>query len=254
MNGDIKSYAEYNSDDPIRAKTRSYHCKLLGLTSSSNTDVAWNCAQHVLDQMWTAGNEVSADECRTIYGCRACGHLLHPGWQGTSLRVARSEPTKSKTLRRRQQRQRKKLAIFKLKDARDVNRPKNEKPKETSSTKEARVVLLHDDPNLVLDRHHVAIRCGRCQSKVRLKGLKPDKPNRPSMDAHRKRKMEHSAPTSKHRYEEPPCIQEPNDFVRLPPASKQSTNSLLAPPGRKKKKKPEPKPNKLLSFLNSLND
>jgi len=257
MNVDSKSgRRDYNDGDPTMAATRLYHRRLLDLTSSSLTEVSWNCAQHALDQMWTANDKACADECRPIHGCQTCGHLLHPGWQGTSLRVERSDTTKSNTLRRRRQRQRKKLAIFKQKNAKDVNRGRHQKAKEeSSSTKEPRILLLRDDPNLILERHHLAIRCGRCHSKVRLNGLKQDKQKTQTdmlaVGANQKRKAEQLSPPKPRQAK--PHAEDTNDFVQLPPATKKP-NPLLSQQGRKKKKKkPEPK-DKLMSFLNSLND
>ena len=276
-----------NYDDPISVKTREYHRKVMDLASSpSNTSsLAWNCVQHILDQMWEgeAGNKdkdfpkATTKECqpKIVYACQVCGHMIHPGWNGTSLRVERSPSLKSKTLRRRQQRKRKKMARSNVRDAKDRNRPKRQHKTSqdeidaSSAYKEPSCVLLQDDPNLILDRHHLTLRCGQCRSTVRLKGLKPDKSKgtaRPtkisfsSKDVGHKRRENSAAQLRKDEKGPAASNTDSIDFLQLPLAVKLSAKNsapLTIPPGRKKKqkKKADPKKgNQLLGFLNSLND
>jgi hypothetical protein len=210
-----------------------------------------------------------------IYLCPQCGAWLHPGWQGSTMRVARlpHDTANHRTKRRRIQRQKRRAMLMQSKKAKEFN---GNKP--TGSTVKVEKVLLRDDSDLFLDRHHLMIRCGRCDAKIRIKGLKRESP--PTKQMIQQTQLEKGAVNLRRNdkkllssYPPPPSHSVSNslgdgDFLQLPPgpskATTKATNTLLSKHTplhlrnpKKSKNKPKGsggKDSKLLNFLSSLND
>ena len=243
--------------------THEYRTKVLQLGSTSNTEVAWIASQHVLDELWK-------DTCRegpqkttpisdaVAYGCQECGFVIHPGWNGTSLRVRRFD-TPSRSFRRRQQRKKKQDTFLREKKAKDFqyDRSKKQQQQQQASSDDpmSQMVLLKGDTNLALDRHHLAISCGRCQAKVRLKGLKrqqeDSKIKRAALVQHQTKKALETKQSSKNQASG--STHSSSDFLQLPPASLPEERRKKLKQKQKKKKAPSNN-SKLMTFLSSLND
>lgn len=188
--------------DDVSQLTDAYHQTILGLTESSNTKVAWDVSQHVLDRLWmSSATSGSAEENErlssanpataaafhkcTVHACQACGYRLHPGWRGTSLRVKRpnkpSSPSAKRTIRRREQRKQRKAARDKEMKAKDQNGRRRSSLSSSAVAKTTgdvietnqRMVVLRDDPSIGrLERSRLVLSCGRCQDNTYLKGLR----------------------------------------------------------------------------------
>jgi hypothetical protein len=195
------------SHDASKRLTHEYYQTVLRLAHEfPDMNVAWDVSQNVLDKLWEDdGNKDSSAEDRAestaIHpACQGCGHGLHPGWNGTSLRVKRpSRPSLvgvKKTLKRRELRQRKRAARAEEMKARD-NRGRrhngaantNTNAMNTSSSSSntrtdtaaatSKMVFLRDDPGIGrLDRNVLVLTCGRCCQKTNLKGLRREPPQR----------------------------------------------------------------------------
>lgn len=190
--------------------TDAYHQTVLGLTESSNTEVAWDVSQHVLDRLWTSSNPVedsvsppsiklatvSSTFDSTIHACQGCGYGLYPGWRGTSMRVKRPKQPSSlsakKTVRRREQRKRRRAARteeMKAKDNHGRRRSSVSSLRPDMSVASTRndnnaavnqhLVVLQDDPIIGrLERNRLVLTCGRCQDKTYIKGLRREQQQR----------------------------------------------------------------------------
>jgi len=264
--------------------TKQYRYDVLNLCQQSNTVETWETAQHLLDQCWSQKDVVS-DDCQSIvYLCSTCGASLYPGWDGTRLRVARFPSLKAeRTRRRRMQRQKRREFIVQKKKAKEFKPHKTPQQQNGDKTSEPIVVekvVLQDDPNLEFDRHHIVILCGRCQSKVRLKGLKREFPLTKQII---QQKQESKKRIQNFKQQDKIVATDPResvkddvatksavdgDFLQLPPGppmttkgtkvqhSKSSQWTLQNPKKEKKKSKQgdNNKKNKLFNFLSSLND
>jgi hypothetical protein len=231
---------------PLSVLTHQYRESVLRLTSTCDESVSWQTSQYFLDKLWE-DNEKSHCQQAVIYGCQTCGSLIHPGYMSTGLYVTRGKKaSQSRTLRRREQRKQRKGALAQQKQASDANRRKDSQAVKASF----KMLLLEDDRSAVLDRHHLVIRCGRCRSTVRCKGVKREapeaKPPPESMRANVQSKTEKDNKSWTPKDGE-------SDFVKLP-ALANPVPSLLHQKERKKKKKQPPPKSNLMSFLNSLND
>ena len=250
-----------NSNGPTSLLTRRYRSNVLQLASSSNSRVAWETAQHVLDELWK-DNDTNEEGKTLIYGCQGCGYRIHPGWKGTSLRVNRTAKKPSRSLLRRLQRKKKKLALLQKKQAKDQSH-RQQKEQTPGPRQQDRLILIQDDPNVVVDRHHLVICCGRCQARVRLKGLKRQQPTT-KRDLVRKNATVVVKSKTTLMKKAPPhnstFTNDSLDFVQLPPSSSSSSSKpapRTLPQGGKQKKKKKQAPtkaNKLMTFLSSLND
>lgn len=259
--------------------THEFHETVLRLTHEfSGSEIAWNVSQHVLDQLWE--NEVSSSPPSNngsstaviAHGCQACGHQLHPGLKGTTIRVKRPNKVSSlsakKTLRRRELRKRKKAARAEAMKAKRGGRRSN---KDKGTGDGGALCLLRDDPGVgPLDRNRLVLTCGRCGDKTLCKGLK--------RDAHVQPKTMHSNPHRKAQASLSSKTSSLDEFERLPKLSKKPppkpspgkiatqklSSSKMTPLeqklalSKKKKKKPKPSQSKkggnLMNFLSSLND
>mmetsp|Transcript_2192 Transcript_2192/g.5837 ORF Transcript_2192/g.5837 Transcript_2192/m.5837 type:complete len:307 (+) Transcript_2192:153-1073(+) len=264
------------------------------------SEIAWDVSQSVLDRLWeqqsaaaapndpagrgavasgTAAAPPSKQGAVTAYACQGCGVRLHPGWEGSTLRVQRpgkwSTPSARRTVRRRALRKRRAAALAAERD----RRVRNHRRTPPSGGAKPWLVVLRDDPVGPLDRNRLVLTCGLCRHKTYLKGLRRDLPvpSPPRQTAASK------APTT-------PVAVPPRttggvanlseNFERLPElpgkTSKKSKPRANHPPtataggatkapstsmslleqkmGRKKKKKPPPSGGNLMSFLSSLND
>lgn len=271
-------------DREAEALTKRFRNETLQqLCQNSNTPEAWQTAQHLLDQCWIDGGD---DKDHTVavsaYLCSECGATVHPGWEGTSLRVARRSLTKAaRTRKRRLQRKQRRLLLSQQKQAKDDNRNNKYPPKSSAwSSNSDNRQLLREDTELVFDRHHLVVQCGRCQAKIRLKGLKREVP--PTKQAiqrmQRKKVALVSVNTTKRDHKK--AANEDSlgddtdgrvgDFLELPaPEPKRATlnntlsahrkpypRTLQAPGKIRKKKNGDGNKNKgkLFNFLSSLND
>jgi hypothetical protein len=203
-----------------------------------------------------------------VFSCQECGYLLHPGWNGTTLRVQRArKAAATRTMRRRQQRQTKQLALSQQKQAKNHITPLQRRKQQGSTIDQAnkeeeeppRLQLLQGDASVLLDRHHLVMRCGRCQAKVCLKGVRRE--SQTSQKAAIRQTKDYSQMRTKTNPKKAQAAAtapaDSMDFVQLPPtvAPPPPPPPLFIPQGRKKKKKGKaPPPNKLLHFLSSLND
>lgn len=282
--------------------TRDFRQEALQLSSSSAfiSPISWEVSQYLLDKVWldnhqsdpatphyaksSGSNGSTTTTSRTIWGCSECGSILQPGLNGTSLcvqRLSAAAKTKpgSKTLKRRLLRKKKQIALLQQKQAKDSNLRKNKQqqqpPNNSSSQLEhsTKLVLLEDDPNLVLERHCLRVQCGRCTAKTYLLGLKREsEPNKKAIQQQQQRQPPEirSAPRKVKGGASPADTSE--EFLALPPApskapttsmgvsrrQKQQQHPTLLQKGKKKKppasKGGANKKNKLMSFLSSLND
>lgn len=262
--------------------TKQYRHGVLQLCQGSNTRESWTTTQYLLEKCWTEmPNSQNSDNPRTVHLCPQCGAWLHPGWQGSTLRVARF-PARSATHRTRQrriQRKKRRALLLQSKKAKEFNTNKHTRTGPQALVSPVEQVLLRNDSDLFLDRHHLVIRCGRCDAKIRIKGLKREVPptkqsiqqaqvgkGGTSVQRHDGRPLSMTPPAS--------SIQVPNslgdgDFLELPPGPSKATtltnpSAALSktPPlhlrnpkkDKKKAKVGGGKDSKLLNFLSSLND
>jgi hypothetical protein len=181
------------SVDWVLDLTNNYRWKILGLTETSPTEIAWLTSQHVLDQRWQTSTRNSSSGISTTtisknntgewvqYACQECGFLLHPGWRGTMIRSSGREDLKSQstrqTMRRREQRKRHQAARVKQVMAKDSSTSRasssSSSSKQITITDDSsrRLQLLESSPKInLLDRNHLVISCGRCHAKYYLKG------------------------------------------------------------------------------------
>lgn len=118
------------NDEGVRrmsANTQRYRQKILQLATRSNTSIAWETSQHMLDKMWehqqhqqkqedannsyetalappiSSGAIIHSDITTTavgacVYSCPHCGVVVHPGHRGTTLRVQRLRKLKRKPI------------------------------------------------------------------------------------------------------------------------------------------------------------
>mmetsp|Transcript_34603 Transcript_34603/g.99684 ORF Transcript_34603/g.99684 Transcript_34603/m.99684 type:complete len:251 (-) Transcript_34603:76-828(-) len=246
--------------------TREFRFDALQLCQQSPTAASWHIAQHLLDGLWSSEPHADKD-MPVVHLCCQCGATIHPGWRGSSLRVSRlCSPSAAKTRRRRMQRQRRRELIAQSKRARDTNKNTQPKNKLSSSSQVPAKALLRDDSGLLFDRHHLEVKCGNCQAKVRLKGLKRETPLTKIDIQRRQITFEASSSKSKAKNEKKPASTE--NFLELPPAPKASeakahgrqtshlSNAHKPSKGGKKKKAGggNNKKSNLMSFLSSLND
>lgn len=271
------------SSRAVSELTREYQLTVLRLAHEfSGSDIAWNVSQHVLDQLWenevssptsSAPSNNSSSTAVIAHGCQACGHQLHPGWKGTTLRVKRPNKVSSisskKTLRRRELRKRKKAARAEAMKSKKSGRRFNDKGKSTAEG--GTLCLLRDDPAIgPLDHNRLVLTCGRCGDKTLCKGLKRETQVQP--------KIMHSNPPRKPRASFSSKFAALDEFERLPKISKKPppqlsrgktatqklSSSKMTPLeqklalSKKKKRKPKPSQSKkggnLMNFLSSLND
>lgn len=281
----------------VETLTKRFRREALQLCQNSKTPEAWRTAQHLLDQCWVDEESLSSNSPHNnvvvsiAYSCPQCGAVVYPGWEGTSLRVARLSLAKAaRTRRRRLQRKQRRAFLSQQKQARDTNTTKHASKNESSAITalERTILLLRDDPDLVFDRHHVVIQCGRCQAKVRLKGLKREVP--PTKQNIQRKQMskgtrvgvnvksdERKQPVGSHcDTSDPSSVDGPVDFLELPPAAPKKA-AFMDTKARHGKARPSPltlqnpkkgKKNKkgggnnnnnnnksqLFNFLSSLND
>jgi hypothetical protein len=244
---DGSSLSQDERSDPLSVLTRQYRESVLRLTSTCDESVSWQTSQCFLDKLWE-DNEKAHCQQAVIYGCQTCGSLIHPGYMSTGLHVTRGKKaSQSRTLRRREQRKQRKEALAQQKQASDVNRRKDSQALKAG----IKMLLLEDDRSVTRDRHHLVIKCGRCRSTVRCKGIKREapepKPPPQAMQANAQSKTEKDNKSWNPKDGE-------SDFVKLPAPANPLLSLLQQKERRKKKKeKPPPKTN-LMSFLNTLND
>jgi len=191
----------------VSERTHEYHQAVLRLAHEfSGTNVAWDVSQHVLDRVWESEsdsaskpNERNRSEASpnsssgtttaatTIaQSCQACGVHVHPGWEGTTLRVKRSkqktnQSPANKTVKRRELRERKRAAMAQERNANVRHKDRHNLASNNSANSEhkGRIHLLRDEVELgrpTLDRNHLVLTCGRCGDRTRLKGLKREPP------------------------------------------------------------------------------
>jgi len=288
------------NDAEVSRLTHDYHKTVLGLTQEFfGSQIAWKVSQHVLDKLWddTASNEDPAKESditSIAHACQACGYRLHPGFEGTSLRIKRPNPISTiskRTKRRRLLRQRKRDALDAASKA-NRNRRHKAPPRTLAKTAAAetisyqKLVLLRDDETLnrSLDRNHLVLTCGRCKDKTYLKGLRRDSSNANEEAAEYNPTKKKN--TSQREFKMPKNGSLSENFERLPKLSKAKPlrkgvfqtspppNAVAAAPkaapappkgtlleqklGKKKKKKSNlsnpKKSGNLMDFLSSLNN
>ena len=225
---------------------RQYRESALKLSSMCDASVGLATAQCMLDRMWD--NHTAEPRQPIMYGCKACGFILHPGYLGTTIRLASSKKSEvNRTHRRRDQRLKRKVAIAKQKQKKGSNVPKSIDSLPKTGTK---LVVLKDDASVVFDRHHLVITCGRCRSSVRCKGLKRDPPSSKGLSA------TGTSRDAVQKEEAAPTMTPNSDFVALPPDASKLTHLLIQTDQQRKKKQKKKVPPKsnLMNFLNSLND
>jgi hypothetical protein len=272
--------------DVSKRLTHEYHQTVLRLAHEfSNTNVAWDVSQHILNKLWDDSSSPPSSESSTIaHVCKSCGYRLHPGWKGTSLRVKRPDcpflVTVKKNIRRREQRKRRKAARAEEMKARDHRRnnsgSRNHDATGTSTSTDSatanqRWLFLRDDPVIgILDRNVLVLTCGRCCDKTNLKGLPREQPQQPQPSGRRSHVANSTARI--------PKTTAPNSktgggvsnlsesFEHLPRLSKKPIKTpntvnealLLLQHKKRKKKTTQISANKksgnLLNFLSSLND
>jgi hypothetical protein len=170
-----------------------YHQTVLRLADEfSGTEVAWTVSQHVVGKLWDSsspeGGERSSFSSKgdpvPVYLCQFCGYRLHPGWNGTSLRVKRPGGTLShetrRTLRRRELRKRKRKALEKEQQPRGHRHNRTlapSRPEDAAGIADdgqgKQLVVLRDDPEIGrLDRNRLVLTCGKCKGCTYLKGLR----------------------------------------------------------------------------------
>lgn len=251
-------------------RTLEFHQAVLGLTRDySDSKLAWDISQHVLDRVWQdeSGNSqetAKASEAVISYCCQACGFGIHPGWNGTTLRVKRFAKPKSiaakRTLKRRALRQKRK-ALLQQAQASKHHQARRNASSETQGTVELR--LLRDDATIEpLDRNHLVLKCGRCGDKTLLKGLKREpqvssKKQPPPQVAFSK--VSNSSNGSRN-FEQLPKLAATNvspsaQSLRETPNKKSTLlEQKLGTKSKKKKKPPSKKSGNLMDFLSSLNN
>mmetsp|Transcript_63656 Transcript_63656/g.184635 ORF Transcript_63656/g.184635 Transcript_63656/m.184635 type:complete len:281 (+) Transcript_63656:121-963(+) len=262
--------------------TKQYQHGVLQLCQESNSRESWAAAQYLLEKCWieTAAPQNSESE-GTIYLCPQCGAWLHPGWQGSTLRVARfpNHSAIHRTRKRRIQRKKRRALLLQKMKAKEFKTSKQTIGLDAKSGEsQVEQVLLRTDSDLFMDRHHLVIRCGRCDAKIRIKGLKRESPPTKQMiqqvqvdksgarvQRHDKRPTS-SAPLASSNQIPDSLVD--GDFLQLPPGpskatimnpsitlSKHPPVHLRNPKKEKKKAKGSSgKDSKLLNFLSSLND
>jgi len=286
--------AHHQSDREIRDEYRQSVLELCHEFPS--TELAWDVSQHVLDRMWNSpennttnefnGNIIGAkpsivspennsSTTTTNYACQSCGYRLHPGWNGTTLRVKRpnpfSSPSAKRTFKRREHRKRKKAALAEEKKAKDHRHNKRELSRNDSQDASPRqkLVLLRDDPSINrLEKHLLVVTCFRCKDKTNLKGLRREQQQQqPQRNKRKYQPKPNQGTTTVPSHGVVGDLSE--NFERLPGLAKKpppssnaaktsSRMSLLEQKMfRKKKKKGSTNNNQsgnLLNFLSSLND
>lgn len=224
---------------------RQYRESALKLSSACDESVGWSTTQCLLDRFWDDHSVESGQPI--VFGCQVCGFILHPGYLGTTLRLARNKKNSevNRTHRRREQRRLRKAAVAKekLKKVPNAYRSADALPKTGT-----RLVILTDDSSAVFDRHHLVITCGRCRSSVRCKGLKRETTSSKSLSgtANSRNLVQKKEAVS--------TLKPNSDFVKLPPVASKPMNLLKQMDQQKKKKKKAPPKSNLMNFLNSLND
>jgi hypothetical protein len=239
-------------NDRVSILTRQYRLDVLSQAADHEhhrpESVSWHVAQHVLNHLDQDADD-STKRDRTIHVCQDCGAVLQPGYKGTTLSAQRSSSltaTQRRTLKRRRQRQLKREAFLKQQAAKKVQNLAKEEPTIASS-----VAILQENPNdcLVLDRHHLVVACGVCRGKVRLKGLKRQRPVKAAVAG----KQVYNRPVPKKA-----GTAVPSNNLQFVPLPKLSAPTLLQQNlGKQKKKKKNPPPTrkgKMMDFLSSLND
>lgn len=226
---------------------RQYRESALKLSSACDEFVGWVTTQCLLDRIWDDHLVESGQP--VMFGCQLCGFVLHPGYLGTTLRLARNKNNSkvNRTHRRREQRRLRKAAVSKEKLKKVSNAHKSVDALPKTGTQ---LVILTDDSSVVFDRHYLVITCGRCRSSVRCKGLKRETPNPKSLSA---------AANSRNlvqKKESASTLKPNSDIVTLPPVASKPTNLLkqMDQQRKNKKKKKAPTKSNLMNFLNSLND
>lgn len=281
--------------------TASYHQTMRGLAQECCNAVAWDISQTVLDRHREKGfpsdppaelSAVNTQERKalpsasstesihplTSQACQGCGFHLHPGWRGTSIRVRRppkaSSLSANRTLRRREQRKRRRAARAEDMNVKETSRGRRTPVSTTDGsnpTDEKQFAILYDSRSICrLDRNLLVLTCGRCHEKTYLKGLRREirdpsgthsKPAPQSSVAAKARADasgtgslgENFEPLPKHRRKPPPR-------ESLHASESSAPLSLLEQKlARKKKKKPtsissNEKSGNLLLFLSSLNN
>lgn len=268
----------------VERLTTRFRWETLRLCQTSDTKESWEAEQHLLDRLWEKDTKLAPSAARVLYACPACGVYVHPGLEGTSLRVARFAAVKSRrTRRRRMQRKQRRVTESQKKQGKDTNKPRNEEGNKTSFNQMSmETVLLRDDDNILFDRHHLVVQCGRCHAKIRLKGLKRDSPptkqtvqrNQSSYGAIKHQETQGASTTTKALPSDSAAGE--HEFLQLPtaaakPGNRSKSQSIaiqaderqwkslsmsIGNPAKKKKKKNDGNGKKSLlrSFLSSLND
>lgn len=251
--------------EECKRSTRKYRETALQILVAEQDEVSSQIAEHFLDKLWEEEDVSKGSHTQTMYGCQACGYVLHPGYEGTSLRVKRVTAKKGSlsTLRRRQQRKHQKLAATNQRGSKDTNSlNRRTKNSDSESAESVRMVLLSEDPHLVLDRHHLEIKCGRCQHKTLIKGLARERPTT-KQDVQKQQAVSWSTKQRIKKREAASMVQDDvkdsSDFLALPPAATSKNSKKPAPKSiptfkKKKKKRGNQGNNKLMNFLSSLND
>lgn len=283
-------------NEQYRELRRKFRDDALNLSSACDSLVGWEASQRLLGSIWdgdddepkTKAADGAPPDRAILYACQTCGFVLHPGFLGTTLRLAscrrnkkRGDAVVSRTRRRREQRRKRRASVAKQKQKKDSNSQKNI---DSLPQMGAKVLILEDDPRVAFDRHHLTITCGRCRCSVRCKGLKKDERGgvapsayrqyrnsssgnngRPSAIAVEKTWRNSARREGKAEARTAPVTGPTSDFVKLPSASSLFAENKLgndAPPiiqaadqrKKKKKKKALPPKSNLMNFLNSLND
>jgi hypothetical protein len=256
-----QSKAESPWNAVVTTLTRSYRHEALNMCQEDSSVIGWEIAQHLLDQCWSDAIPTGKTSS-IIHVCPECGATLHPGFNSTSLRVARFSKLKGeRTRRRRILRKQKRLRIAQLKQSKVMNR--SNAPDKSEEKPAIEHVLLRDDPDLLFARHHLILKCQRCHCRIRLKGLKREVP--PTKQEIRPKKI--SANQSFKAIKKTLIEDQASggvDFLRLPTSSNAGTTRVPATVSRpsvqntkkdkKKKGDRQDKKSKLMSFLSSLND
>jgi len=281
------------SNDVSKRLTHDYHQTVLRLAHEfSDTKIAWDVSQNVLDKLWDGNaNDSSAADTAEIAGtaihhaCQSCGFRLHPGWNGTSLRVKRpNRPSLvkvKKTLKRREQRKRKRATRAEEMKARD-NRGRRQNSATSTNTNSStdisatnpKMVFLRDDSGISrLDRNVLVLTCGRCRNKTNLKGLRREQPQpqkhqqqpqatagrRPTVATARTPQIGGGVANLSESFERLPRLSSKKPMITKPPNTVNEALSLLQRNKQRKRKTKAISANKnksgnLLNFLSSLND
>ena len=248
----------------IRTLTRNYRHEALGLCQEPSSHLGWEISQHLLDQCWADAIPTAKAAASVIHVCPGCGAILYPGSKSACLRVARFPPELKfeRTRRRRNLRRQKRLRLALQKQSKPLNRSNTSD--ETPPMVEH--VLLRDDQGILFDRHHLTLKCQRCDCIIRLKGVKREvAPTK--QDIQRKQVVTSGFVKTSKKTILKEESSDGGDFLVLPPAAAASKAAAsLVPPKmartfvqntKKEKKKKlghQEKKSKLMSFLSSLND